>query len=280
MAPSLLKKLFDKTSQHTDYEKLPPSSLSSRSSETIVTAGLDTDTYEKPSSAEGKSRNKNDIKTSCVQICPHETLPFKRMKRIVHLPNFKFSRDMVSAFTHIPGHVSPAAGIVLCKPHPNGFKSLRADSFYRYQRGCAGSYDGLILCVCWMMSFDDHLSIAGSVSDLQSFLDKLDIYLCPHINISDLRIAARLHRLCNPSCPTQDPIEAYEEEYRSRTIEGCKDCHTTFKTYKEGNSCHILVKRYLGKGNSAYEKRWLAQCGGQKHRLRSLGVAALQSLKI
>lgn len=274
MAPTLLKKLSDKISQHTDYKELLQSSTSSK---ILVIEGLDPNTYERPSSAAGKSHNKHESKTSCVRICPHESLSFKRMKRIVYLPWLKFTGDRISAFTHNPSHMSPVAGIILCKPYPNSFSSLRADSYYKYQRGLAGSYDGLMLCVCWTMSFDDHMSIAGSISDLRTFLDKLDIHLCPHTKMS--RLAANLHRLCNPPSPAQDVV-AYEEEHRSRIIDGCRGCHTTFHTYKEGSTCHILVKRYLGKGDSAYEKRWLAQCGGQKHRLRSLGVAALQRLRI
>ena len=39
------------------------------------------------------------------------------------------------------------------------------------------------------MSFDDHKNIAGSVSDLQRFLDTLmNIRLCQHTEMSDLRI--------------------------------------------------------------------------------------------
>ena len=174
--------------------------------------------------------------------------------------------------------MSPVAGITLCKPYPKSFSSLTADSYYKYQRSFAGNYDGLLLCVCWTMSFDDHMSIAGSVSDLRTFLDKLDIHLCPHTKMSHL--AANLRRLCNPCSLVQDPVFAYGEEHRSRIINACRGCHTTFRTYKEGSTCHILVKRYLGKGDFAYDKRWLAQCGGQKHRLRSLGVAALQRLRI
>lgn len=281
MAPTLLKRLFDKTSQHTDYEKLLPLTPSPRSSETVVTEGSGTDTYYKPSNAKEESRNKHDIKTSCVQICPHEKLSLERMKRIVHLPYFKYSGDKIDGFTnaHRPYHVS-MAGTHLCKPHPTGFSSLRGNSFYKYQQGYGGTYDGLILCVRWTMSFNDHMDIASSVSSLERFLDTLDIRLCQHTYMSDSRIAVRLYRICNPSRSARDPVKAYEEVRRGRMTERCKECHTTFETYKEGKECHILVKRYLGKGSSAYEKRWLAQCGEEKHRLRSFGVAALQKWRI
>ena len=275
MAPTLPNKLFDRISPHTDYKKLLPLSQSLTSSKIPVIEGVDPNTYERPSSAAEKSRNKHESKTSCVQICPHESLSFKRMKRTVYLPWLKFTGDRVSAFTNNNrSHISPVAGITLCKPYPKSFSSLKADSYYKYQRGFAGNYDGLMLCVCWTMSFDDHMSIAGSVSDLRTFLDKMDIHLCPHTKMSHL--AANLRRVRNPCSLAQ----TYEEERRSRIVDECRGCHTTFHTYKEGSTCHILVKRYLGKGDSAYEKRWLAQCGGQKHRLRSLGVAALQRLRI
>ncbi|KAF6237486.1 hypothetical protein HO173_004376 [Letharia columbiana] len=278
MAPTLHRKLFDKTPQRTDDERLPPPTRSSKSSETLVTEGSDTDIYKKPSSAEEKGRNKLDIKTSCVQICPHETLTFERMKRIVHLPYFRYSGDKVDGFTNGfgPYHVSSVVGNHLCKPHPNRFSSLKANSFYKYQRGYEGSYDGLLLCVHWTMSFDDHMDVASSVSDFQRFLDILDIRLCQHTKMSDSRIAAKLYKLCDSSRMARDPVEAYEEGYRGCITERCKECHTTFETYKEGEACHILVKRYLGKGSSAYEKRWLAQCGEKRHRLWSF-AAALRS---
>ena len=277
MAPTLLRKVFDKSPQRKDSAKLLPQLRSARSSGTLVNEGSGT---EKHPNAEEKNRNKRDIKTSCVQICPHQVLSFERMKRIVHLPYFKYSGDQIDAFTNVPGpyHLSLVGGTHLCKPHPKSFSSLKADSFYKYQQGYEGSYDGLLLYVHWTVIFDNQMGIVGSVSDLQRFLDTLDIYLCQHTKMSDLRIATKLHGFCNPSRQARDPVEAYEEEHRGRQIEGCKRCHTTFETYKEGKACRILVKRYLGKGWSPYEKRWLAQCGEEKHRLRSLGTAVLQSL--
>lgn len=281
MAPTLLKKLFDQHPQHTDYEKLLPTTQSPRNSETLEIESSDTDTYQKLTNAKDKSRNKHDIKTSCVQICPHETLSLERMKRIVHLPYFKYSGDKIDAFTRATGpyHVSEA-GTHLCKPHPNDFSSLKGNSFYKYQRGYDGSYDGLMLFVRWTMNFDDHMDAASSVPGLQRFLDTLDIRLCQHTNMSDSMIAARLFRICNPSHPARDPVKAYEEVLRDRMTERCNRCDTTFKIYKEGKECHIQVKRYLGRGSSVYENRWLAQCGEEKHRLRSLGVAALQRWRI
>lgn len=279
MAPTLLRKLFDKRPQRTDHEEILPLSHSSRSSHTLVTEGSDTDVHEKPSSAKEESHKKRDIKTSCVQICPHETLSFERIKRIVRIPYFKDSGDVIDAFTNTPSlyHVPSIARTHLCKPDPKGFSSLKANSFYKYQRAYEGRNGGLVLYVHWTMRFDDHRDIAGSVLDLQRFLDTLDIRLCQHTKMSDLRITAKLYKLCNPSRPAPDPVEAYEEMHRDRKREGCQGCHTTFNTYKDGNVCHILVKRYLGKGSSLYEKRWLAQCGEEKHRLRTFGAAALQS---
>lgn len=254
---------------------------SSTSSKILVADGLFTDTHERPSSAEEKRRNNQDSKTSCVQICPHDNLSFERMKRIVRLPNFKFNKTIISAFTKNPSHhASSVAGIILCKPYPEGFSSLQAKSFYKYHSTLAGTgyHDTLILCVHWTMEIDKHNSNTNSVSDFQKFLDKYDVHLCPHMKMSHL--SAKLHRLCNPSSPAEDPVVAYEEEYRSGRIKGCEGCDTAFQAYNRGSTCHILAKRYLGKGGSAYEKRWLAQCGGQKHRLRSLGVAALERLRI
>ena len=274
MAPGFLRRLFDKSPQHTDFEKSILACRSPRYPRKVVPEDSDSPTSEKPSSAEIKSCNGHD----CVQICPHETLSFERMKQIIHLPYFKYSGDKIGAFTNAPSphHISSKAGDHLCKPYPRSFSSLRANGFYKYRRGFERDYDGLVLCVYWTMNLDDHTGFAGSVSDLQRFLGTLQIRLCQHTMMDDLRIAARLYRFCNPSRRSRDPVESYEEVHCGRKTERCRRCHTTFETYKEGKACHILVKRYLGKGISAYEKRWLAQCGEEKHRLKSLGVAALQ----
>lgn len=284
MAPALLKKMFERSSQRTDYERLLLASPSARSSETLVSKGLDTGTSKKsanPRSAENKDSNKNDTKTCSVQICPHETLSFERMKRIVHLPHFKYNRDKIGAFTKAPSHhhVLSSEGTYRCEPYPKDFRSLNAKGHYKYQRGFDGSHDGLILCVDWSMNLDEHKDFTSSRSQVQRFLDALDIHLCEHITMSDMKITAELFEFCHPNRVEGDPVEAYEEEHRARRANQCRKCHTTFNTYQEGEESHVLVRRYLGQGTSIYEGPWLAQCGEGKHKLRSLGVAVLQSLR-
>ena len=279
MAPALLKKLFKRSSQSTDNEELLLPSPSARSSETVVTKNLETDTSKKPTSVENKDSEKHDIKTCSVQICPHETLSFERMKRIVNLPNFKYGRDKIGAFTNTPSHhhVPSRAGTYRCKPYPKDFSSLKAKGCYKYE--WAGGYAGLVLCVDWSMDLDEHKACTGSVPELQRLLNALDIRLCEHITVGDPTIVAELFGFCNPSRVEGDPLEAYEEAHRVRRARRCTGCHTTFETYREGGAFHVLVKRYLGQGTSIYEGRWLAQCGEGKHRLRSFGAAALQGLR-
>ena len=281
MAPAMLRKLFDKSPQHkdSDCEKLLRPGQDPRNSQSLENEASNNGTYKKFSDAEAKDRNKHDIKNSCVQVCPHETLSYERMKRIVNLSCFRYNGRKVGAFTKTPGphHASSAAGSHLCTPHPRDFGSLQASGFYRYEGDCHGYFDGLMLCVNWTMSFDEHMDLARSVSLLRRFLDGLDIQLCPHTKMDDWRMAAKLHALCQSSPPAKDPVEAYVEAHRGRRMEACEECFTTFETYKDEKGCHILVKRYLGKGFSAYEKRWLAQCGEGKHRLRSFGAAVSQA---
>ena len=271
MVPKLLRKLCDKSPEYASSENSSYPSQSARCPWTAVSEDLKSPIPEKPSKAETKSRNAHD----CVQICPHESLSFDRMKRITHLPYFKYSGDTIGAFTNAPGF-HHMAGTHLCKPYPKDFSSLTATGFYKYRRGFEGDYNGLVLLVHWTMDLDEHSEFTGSVSNLQRLLGALQIQLCEHTMMDDLRIATSFYRLCNPSRPAGDPVEAYEEVHGGRKIEKCQRCHTTFETYKTGKTCHILVMRYLGKGDSVYEKRWLAQCGAGKHRLRSLGAAALQ----
>ena len=133
------------------------------------------------------------------------------------------------------------------------------------------------------MLFDDHMGIASSFIEFQCFLDALDIYLCQHTRMSDLKIAAKLYKIYsfhNHTGAARDALEAYVGGHCACNVERCAECQSLFKVNEEaGGRCHILVKRYLGSGNSAYDKSWLAQCGEEKHRLRSLGAAAVQGLK-
>ena len=186
MAPKVLKRVFDKTPQGTDCEMLLPPTESSRSSAKLVT-------YNRPSSAEEKCSHKYDVKISCVQTCPHETPSFERMKRIVHLPYFKYSVEKIEAFTNFPApnHMSTVAGTHLCKPHPNDFSSHKSNGFYGHQRGYEGIYDSLVLCVYWTVSFAD-MDFAGSVSSIQRSLDTLDIHLCEYTRMSGLKIAVKI----------------------------------------------------------------------------------------
>ena len=281
MSPALLKKFFKRSSQRTDYERIRHPSPSASISERPVTNNLDTGTSQKPTSAENKDSNKNDIKSCSVQICPHETLSFERMKRIVHLPDFKDARDKIGAFTKAPGHHHAlcSEGIYRCKPYPKDFGSLRGKGYYKYQRSFGDGYEGLVLYVEWSINLDELKAFAGSMSELGILLDVLDIHLCPHITISNSPMAAELFELCNPSDVEGDPVEAYEEAYRARAANRCTRCHTRFETYQVEEMFYILVTRYLGQGTSIYEGRWLAQCGEAKHRFRSFAVAALQGLK-
>ena len=281
MAPALLKKLFGRSSKPTDHERLLAPSLSASSSEKVVTKKLDTGTSE-TTSTEDKDKNKHDIKTCSVQICPHEALSFERMKRIVNLPRFKYyGRNRIGAFTQASSHhhVPCSEGTYRCKPYPKDFSSLKAKGSYNYQMCWDGGYAGLVLSVDWSMNLDEHTAFTGSVPQLQNFLNALDIHLCQHITMGTSIIANELFALCNPSRVGGDPVEAYEKAHRAERGHQCMRCPTEFETYQEEEKCHILVKRYLGQGTSIYDGRWLAQCGEGNHRLRSLGVAALQSLK-
>lgn len=244
-----------------------------------MTEGSETGTYRKPPSTESDDRDTYDIMTSSIQICPHETLSFERVKRIVRLPHFKYNGDEIDAFTDAPGHYHVFAKEegYQCKPCPEVFESLKAEAFYRYHWSVDSHFDGLILCVDWTMSFDDHMDVAGSFSDFQRFLAPLEIEICQHQRMSDANIAGKLYRLCKLGGPTGDPVEAYEEMQR-RMAYKCARCNTSYETYKDGESCHVLVRRCLGKGKSVYERGWLDQCGDGKHTLRSFGVAAMEGL--
>lgn len=271
MAPALLRKAFEKIRPREYHDKLLPSSRNPKTSRKPVTEGSETGTYRKPPGTESGDRNTYDIMPSSIQICPHETLSFDRVKRIVRLPYFKSSGDDVCAFTNAQGHYHVSSKeqgeIYRCKPCPEVFKRLKAKAYYIYERSVDPHFDGLSLYVDWTMKFDDDMDVAGSLSDFTSFLDTLEIELCQHMRMGDAHVAAKLYRLCN-SGPTGDPVEAYNKMQRRRETK-CPSCSTTYDTYREGKSCHVLVRRCLGKGISAHERVWLDQCGEGKQALRN-----------
>lgn len=286
MAPALLRKLFEKSPQCADHEKLLTSSQSPKTLRKPVPGVSETDTYGKRSRTENDDRNTYDIMTSSIQICPHESLSFERMKRIVRLPNFKYSGDEICAFTNASGHyhVSSEKEMYQCRPCPEVLKSLQANAFYKYQWSRDFRFEGLVLCLDWTMRFDDHMDVTGSVWDLQSFLDTLGIDICQHMRMSDARIASKLYRLCNPDHPDHpvgDPVEAYKKEKLHRRIAyKCAGCNTTYETWKDEESCHVLIKRYLGKGKCAYQWGWLDQCGERAHTLWSFMKGIRHSVAI
>ena len=281
MAPALLKKLFERSPQSRDNEKRRLLTQQQRNEQTDLKDDSNIGNQKSFSSAKTEKRKKDDSEPSYVQICPHETLSFERVKRIMNLPNFQreWPRAKVGAFTSVPGHhhVLSEEGDLVCKPYRDTFKSLEARGYYRYVESHCGTTDGFMLCVDWTMEVD-HLmdTITDSLTDLQSFLDTLDINLCQHVKLGDCRITTKLYNFCNEYRPIQDPVEAYIGRRIGDQME-CRKCYTTFDIREEGDVFRITVKRYMGLGFSAYDHRWLIQCGEERHTLKSIGVAAKQS---
>lgn len=280
MAPALLRKLFDKPPPREDHDQLLTSGQSPETSREPVTKVSETGTDREPSSTRNDDRNISDITKCSIQICPHETLSFERMKRILGLPNFKYNRKEICAFTNVSGHyqVLSKEETYQCRPRLEVCRSLKADAFCTYNRNLDGGLRDLIVTIDWTMKLDAHMDVAGSLPDMQRFLDRFHIELCRHMFMSHPKIATKLLRLCNPEAPVEEPVEGYEEMQRRRA-EKCPGCNTTYDVYKDEESYHVLIKRYLGPGKSAYYKGWLDQCGEKGHALRSFGAATMDFLR-
>ncbi len=208
--------------------------------------------------------------SSFVQICPHETLSFERLATIADLPNIKTNGKKIDALRpdpdqHHRGHDKDTKEPQdSCKPL--GYKvdsyigSLKGFGTYRWKKDA--HVPGIVLSYHWEMRCLVPDKVKGSSStELQEFLEKTNIQLCPHKNISDMEIVNVIYGIVNPNGKPADPIDRY---LAKEVGHDCGICGTKIKVYKrkdgKDKTCRVDTKRYLGKGESAGDINWLAQC--------------------
>ncbi len=109
------------------------------------------------------------------------------------------------------------------------------------------------------------------LKSIRKNLDGLNICLCPHRKINDPWIVETLHRITHPEDVTEDPVKEWlikegarrrSEQYKKK----CKHCGAEFKIEESTNPARypvVHVTRFSGKGQSADDPIWLAQCNVQ-----------------
>lgn len=256
----VLKKIFALFFGHSENRRSSTSGKSNRSSWTLLPEGPRETPERGPSEETDERRRPATIPSADkhVRLCPHETLSFKRAQRVLSLYDQGDLFPTMDAFTSAPqlNHSELSGGEFgrrkhprLCRQDPNGYDALQATSDYGFE-------NGLILNIRWQLSFNAHPELLKSVEYLQQFLDSCDIFLCPHIKLSDEEIAFKTFYSLEP--PT-DPIEKFE--IASMKIKSCDQCGTDFwVSGRDDKKCRVETFRPLGTIESVTDKQWLAQC--------------------
>lgn len=208
-----------------------------------------------------------------VQICPHETLSFARLQRLINLPRFRYNQAKIDALTpdfdhHHRGHDQKTKECQdSCKPlgivEDSGFVgSLKGFGTYSYQSPYAGCAGGLALSFHWEMKCLDPEQVTyQTTTELQEFFKTTGISLCPHTMLSDIDIVNMIHPIINRNGKPADPIDRY---LAKEAIKYCATCPTEIRIRlrtegKQGRTCRIDTKRWFGGGDGRHEQ-WRSQC--------------------
>ena len=205
-----------------------------------------------------------------VQICPHETLSFDRLQRILALPNFKdvFLNKTLDALTAncTPSQqhdFSPGSYTRTCRlPQAEGscYTSPQGTFVYHYDH----NQRGLSLHSNWTFTHTPS-AVDDSYGTLRRFLDHTGVWLCPHRRLGDPVVAEALHGRLHPD-QVMDPVEQYEVQARSR--DNCEACETGFEMdYGPGRLgghqrvVTVSTARFVGGAEAVDDPVWRAQCG-------------------
>ncbi|KAL2042040.1 hypothetical protein N7G274_005228 [Stereocaulon virgatum] len=154
-----------------------------------------------------------------VQLCPHETLSFERMQRILNLPDFKESRKAIDALgaTAVPQHTrrqqdSLRRCNLSCKGSylgTSGYVQLRYVSTEIHLGKDLTGYSGLELSNSWTLYPILFTNPTSSKSSLKLTLDKTGLSICPHHAVNDPAIVDLIHKVMHPGDLLMDPIDEW-----------------------------------------------------------------------
>lgn len=123
--------------------------------------------------------------------------------------------------------------------------------------------EGLVLEFHWKLNF---LNVPReqrqSREEIHCLLSQARVELCTHSMLSDPRIATAVYRLLYPGEDVVDPIDMWEAGCNNGTTTvTCEECASLAEIHGVGRFINVDSKRYLGRGESSTDSRWLAQCG-------------------
>ena len=195
------------------------------------------------------------FKRPCLPICPHETISFEDLQKVLSSLAIKPSNETIDALTaNYQEHCSqqdPATrktktvcisslGLVT----GYGTYSLKDDKD-------SSQNPSVALCFDWNLGLLDSIRCqVETAAELQQFLGAEGIPLCQHKELSDSDVINAIFTFVKrPS--SQD------------VITGCDQCETEIKVMarmeRDDQVCCVTTKRYLGLVEKPDDPSWLAQ---------------------
>lgn len=214
--------------------------------------------------------------SSCdsIRVCPHATSSFERIQRIVKLPNFKNSYEGLDTLTPGSDHRDHfTSGFRLCKPDSGSNLCIKGWGEYLYDkygtvypwkaRNPSEKAEGLVLQFFWMIDFSNvPREQRQSRDDINHLLSQARVEICTHLTLSSPLVVAAVNRTLHPGDDEVDPIDLWEAGCTNGiTTVACEECATVAEIHGVGTHSKVDTKRYLGRGETPSDPRWLAQCG-------------------
>ena len=230
--------LDNRSGDHTVAEELDP-----RTSEATVSDIL------QPSSV------------ASVQLCPHDTLPFERARRLADfIACGRRSRSHPALLSDRNGDHS-AGPYRVCKPVPGFPNLIRGDIQYHILTPEFCNLKGLFVASTWVINLHHLKELENDKEGFQDLLSQSRIELCAHQKLVDPWAFGEICRIAISSKGEALPsARCGREERPSPSNLTCEQCATKIKIYDRGISIDVQAVRYLGKGKSEMDPLWLAQC--------------------
>ena len=161
-------------------------------------------TEEDPTERKAKTTGTSAYYEKCVWICPHETLSFQRLQRILNLPGFRWTGMEALSAVPTPYHDAITTGSKpsqICRPHPVSSEPQCAEGQAEYDYNKVHEY--MKLKTHWRIDFTRYQHLFDSYKSVQYLLTRSNVWLCPHRRLGDLNVV-KVSRILGKGKYSQD----------------------------------------------------------------------------